>query len=101
MLSVLTAVINISHARLLTRTLIMSTSKTVTHAFSGSKTSNIKAALEILKDVGKILEAVPYLEGVAGILKIIVDMKQVSTAMSSCKSIQCTYEGNFLGVHRE
>lgn len=68
----------VSHVRFLTRTFIMSTSKTSTQAFPGSKTSNMKATLEILRDVAKIGEAMPYLEGIAGILKTIVDLKQVS-----------------------
>ena len=56
----------------------MSTSQKTPKQTSGSKTTNVKAVLEVLRDVGKMGEAVPYLEGAAGILKTIIEMKEVS-----------------------
>ena len=55
----------------------MSTSKKNPKATFGSKTTNVNVVLELLKDVGKLGEGVPYLEGVAGILKTVIEMKQV------------------------
>lgn len=55
----------------------MSTSQSKPKKISGSKTTNATVVLELLKDVGKITAAVPYLEAVAGLLKTVVEMKQV------------------------
>lgn len=76
----LTALHENSHAIILIRDSVyhqMSTSQRQRESVSGSKTTNVKVVLELLRDVGKVGEAVPYLEVVAGILKTIVEMKQV------------------------
>ncbi|KAF9469459.1 hypothetical protein BDZ94DRAFT_1180606 [Collybia nuda] len=43
---------------------------------SGSKTANAITALEILRDVAKLGDSIPYLEGIAGVLSTIIKMKQ-------------------------
>jgi len=41
-------------------------------------TTNIQTALELLKDVAKIAESIPYLEGMAGLLSTALKTKEVS-----------------------
>ena len=55
----------------------MPPAKTKSKRTPGSKTTNVKVVLELLKDVGKMGEAIPYLEAIAGLLKTVVEMKQV------------------------
>ena len=67
----------------------MSTSsKLGSKATHSSKATNAGAVLELLKDVGKIGESVPYLEAVAGLLKTIIEMKQVRIIILSGDSLK-------------
>ena len=48
-------------------------------------TTNFNAALEVLKDVAKIGEGIPYLEGIAGLLSTLLKTKEVSRSGRPCQ----------------
>ena len=40
--------------------------------------TNINMALELAKDIAKVAESIPYLEGIAGLLSTVLKTKEVS-----------------------
>lgn len=50
---------------------------------NGVKTSNTAALLGLVKDAGEIVEGIPYIKAIAGVLGKLIEMKQVRSPYTS------------------